>query len=325
MTHLPGPQITGSGAVETVSLTKRYGHHPALTGVDLVVPVGSVFGVIGPNGAGKTTLMRLLLDIIRPSFGQVRVLGVDPRHGGAALRRQIGYLPGDLRLDGRMRGRDLINHLASISGPVASGTIDDLADRLGLDLDRQVRALSKGNRQKLGLVQALMHRPPLVVLDEPTAGLDPLMQQEVLTLVREARDAGQTVVLSSHVLSEIEQIADEVAILREGRVATVSTVATLRQSAVRHLRVGVASGDQDALAASLRRVPGLTDLVIGDADTPQGLRLVRGTLSGAVAPFVQAIAEHPVLDLVVEEPDLEEAVLGFYAREAHADSPEEAP
>src|SRR5690554_2489430 len=214
-------------AIETRQLAKNYGNNTALHGLDLSVEEGSVFGVIGPNGAGKTTTMRLLLDIIRPTSGSAQVLGRDPRRAGAHTRRSIGFVPGELRLDGRVTGRQLLRHYARISGPVASGAIDGFADRLGLDLGRQVRTLSKGNKQKLGLVQAFMHEPRLLVLDEPTSGLDPLVQQEFLTMVREAKNKGQTVFLSSHVLSEIQQAADSVAILNAGRIVTVSDVESL--------------------------------------------------------------------------------------------------
>ena len=202
-------------AINTRALTKRYGSHTALHGLDLRVERGSVFGLIGPNGAGKTTTLRLLLDIIRPTAGEITVLGENPRAAGAKLRRRIGYIPGELRLEGRIKGGALLKHLAEISGPVPPGSIERLAERLDLDLTRPVRTLSKGNRQKLGLVQAFMHEPELLVLDEPTSGLDPLVQREFLAMLREARQAGQTVLLSSHVLSEVQQAADDVVVLAE--------------------------------------------------------------------------------------------------------------
>lgn len=211
-------------AISTRSLTKKFGRREVLHGVDFVVESGSVFGVIGPNGAGKTTTMRCLLDIIRPTSGEVRVLGKDPRLGGPELRRRIGYLPGELFLEGRVTGRKLLSHYEAISGPVPPGRIDALAERLGLDLDRHTRKLSKGNKQKLGLVQAFMHHPELLVLDEPTSGLDPLVQQEFHAMVREAQHQGQTIFLSSHVLSEVQQTADTVAILRDGRISAVESV-----------------------------------------------------------------------------------------------------
>lgn len=300
-------------AIEARGLTKRYGAATALDGLDLSVGEGAVFGVIGPNGAGKTTTMRLLLDLIRPTSGSVSVLGSDPRAGGPELRKRIGYLPGELRLEGRVTGRALLSHYARISGPISDNAIQDLADRLGLDLDRQVRTLSKGNKQKLGLVQAFMHTPPLLVLDEPTSGLDPLVQQEFLTMVGEARAAGQTVFLSSHVLSEIQQAADTVAILRQGRIVTVSSVDALRQTAVRQVRAGFAGVSATDLEEALRRIPNLTDLVATDGEA---VTEVTGTVTGDIDLFVKTIARFSVADLAIEEPDLEESVLRLYRAEA---------
>lgn len=304
-------------ALETHALTKRFGRHQALDKVDLAVEAGTVFGVIGPNGAGKTTLMRLLLDIIRPTSGEMTVLGETPRHGGAMLRRRIGFLPGELRLEGRVTGRALLKHYVDISGTVAPGVPDLLAERLNLDLSRPVRTLSKGNKQKLGVVQAFMHEPELLVLDEPTSGLDPLVQQEFLAMVREARNNGQTVVLSSHVLSEIQQAADSVAILRGGRVVTVSDVDTLRATALRRVNVTIretADATPEALRASMARNPQLAGLTISTG----AALTIAGTLEGDIDPFVKAIAAFTVVDLRVEEPDLEESVLGLYSK-ANAD------
>jgi ABC-2 type transport system ATP-binding protein len=299
-------------ALETTALTKRYGRSLALDSVDLAVEPGTVFGVIGPNGAGKTTTMRLLHDIIRPTSGSIRVLGTAPREGGAALRRRIGFLPGELRLEGRVTGRALLAHYAEISGPVAPGVIDALADRLDLDLGQHVRKLSKGNKQKVGVVQAFMHKPDLLVLDEPTSGLDPLVQQEFLGMVREARDNGQTVFISSHVLSEIQQAADAVAILRAGRIVTVSDVDSLRSTALRRVNVTIADAPADALRTAFARDPHLAALTI----TPGPIATIAGTIEGDIDPFVKAIAAFTVVDLRVEEPDLEESVLGLYAKEA---------
>ena len=301
-------------AVETTALTKRYGNVTALRGVDVTVEAGSVFGLIGPNGAGKTTMMRVLLDIIRPTSGEARVFGIDPRVGGPDLRTDVGYLPGELRLESRVRGRDLLAHLERISGPVAHGTIERLASRLGVDLSRPVRSLSKGNKQKIGLIQAFMHEPRLLVLDEPTSGLDPLVQQEFLAMVREARANGQTVFLSSHVLSEIEQAADTVAILRGGEIVAESRVEQLRRRAQRHVRVGVAEQDEAALRSTLARVKGLT-VENHHAMQSGGIANVHARLDGRIDDLVAALAVHPIEDLVIDEPDLEEVVLGFYAEQ----------
>jgi ABC-2 type transport system ATP-binding protein len=303
-------------AIETRALTKRYGLHTALDGMDLAVETGSVFGMIGPNGAGKTTAMRLLLDIIRPTSGDATVLGESPRAGGAALRRRIGFLPGELMLEGRVTGRALLAHYADISGPVPAGRIDELAERLGLDLTRHVRKLSKGNKQKLGLVQAFMHEPPLLVLDEPTSGLDPLVQQEFLTMVREAQHKGQTVFLSSHVLSEIQTAADHVAVLRNGKIVKVGDVATLRASAVRRVVVDLTHVSADSIRNTLEALPQLNDLTVMDGDIVH----ITGTVEGHIDALVKAIAPFHVVDLRVEEQDLESSVINLYSSEANNDN-----
>ncbi len=297
-------------AISTRSLTKKFGRREVLHGVDFSVETGSVFGVIGPNGAGKTTTMRCLLDIIRPTSGEVRVLGEDPRLGGPELRRRIGYLPGELFLEGRVTGRKLLSHYEAISGPVPPGRIDALAERLGLDLDRHTRKLSKGNKQKLGLVQAFMHEPELLVLDEPTSGLDPLIQQEFHAMVREARLKGQTIFLSSHVLSEVQQTADTVAILRDGRIIAVESVSGLREGAVRHLRFtadGITAHDAGAL---LGTVPGVGNVTVLESN---GTVTLSATLEGAIQPLVRTLGTLRLKDLVLEEPDLEESVLQMYS------------
>ena len=295
--------------IETHALTKRYGSRTAVDSLDLAVEPGTVFGLIGPNGSGKTTTLRMLLDIIRPTSGRALVLGVPPRAGGAALRRRIGYVPGDFRINGRARGQTLLEHFAQISAPVPTGHVDALAQRLGLDLSRPVRSLSKGNRQKLGLVQAFMHNPDLLVLDEPTSGLDPLVQREFLEMVAEAKAAGRTVLLSSHVLSEIQQSADQVAVLSLGKVVAQGDVASLRLNRLRHVRA--------SLAADRATDPALEDELAaaglqGTVAWQDGTAYIRGTVEGGVDPFVKVLARHPVLDLAVEEPDLEESVLRLY-------------
>jgi ABC-2 type transport system ATP-binding protein len=294
-------------------LVKRFGSRTAVHGLDLEVRQGEVFGVIGPNGAGKTTTMRMLLDIVRPTSGSATVLGRDPRTGGAALRRRIGFLPGELLLEGRANAGELLRHYARISGPVAPRRIPELAERLGLDLGRQIRGLSKGNKQKLGLIQAFMHDPELLVLDEPTSGLDPLVQQEFLAMVREAAGAGQTVFLSSHVLSEVEHVADRVAILREGRLLSVSDVPSLRNGAGRHVRAVLADADAAEVRALLEAVPGLRDLAVHPDAGPHATVTVTATVDGAIDPLVKSLARCTVIGLVVAEPDLEEAVLSLYA------------
>jgi ABC-2 type transport system ATP-binding protein len=283
-------------------LVKDYGKVRALDGVDLEMRDGEVFGFIGPNGAGKSTTIRILLDLLRPTAGTVRVLGVDPHAGGPALRARLGYLPGELTLEGTATARQLLGHLAKVRGGRGSERIESLAERFLLDLDRPVRTLSKGNKQKVGVIQALMHRPELALLDEPTSGLDPLLQQEFLTLVREERDAGTSVFLSSHVLSEVEGVADRVALVRDGRIAIVDDVAALRASAGQRLDVTFAAD------VPLGALAGVEGLVI------EGLR-ARGIWRGDPGPLIAALAQLPVARLELRDRDLEELVLDAYRTE----------
>ncbi len=280
-------------------LVKDYGDVRALDHVDLHVEQGEIFGFIGPNGAGKSTAIRILLDLLRPTAGHVAVLGEDPRAGGAQLRSRIGYLPGELLLDGTATARQLLEHLADVRGGRGSVRIEPLAERFRLELDRPIRTLSKGNKQKVGVIQALMHRPELALLDEPTSGLDPLLQQEFLMLLREERSAGVSVFLSSHVLSEIEDVADRVALVRDGRIVVIDSVAALRAAAGQRLDVTFAS------EIPLRALAGVEEL---DVD---GLR-VRGVWHGPPAPLLSALAGLPVLHVELRDRDLEELVIDAY-------------
>lgn len=299
--------------IETQALQKKYGNHQAVNGIDVRVERGSVFGLIGPNGAGKTTVLRMLLDIIRPSSGELKVLGETPRRSGAALRKRIGYLPGEFKLVTRTTGGALLRHLAQISGPVETRNISRLADRLGLDLTQPVRSLSKGNKQKLGLVQAFMHQPELLILDEPTSGLDPLMQREFLSMVREARDNGQTVLLSSHVLSEIQHTADEVAVLAQGEILAHGDVASLRLSSVSRLQASIIGDSAEIVLTRLSQVKSLEGLDVESA-VSGGLIRVSARVRGDMDPVVRVLAQFTVQDLTIEEPDLEESIIDLYAR-----------
>lgn len=296
-------------AVEAVGLRKSFGSFEALRGVDLAVQPGTVFGLIGPNGSGKSTTLKILLDLLRPSAGEVRVLGESPLRGGARLRTRIGYLPGELRLRGHTTGRRLLRFYAGVSGGVDASHAEVLAERLGLDLDRKIGALSKGNKQKLGLVQAFMHRPELLILDEPTSGLDPLVQREFHRMLTEACAAGQTVLLSSHVLSEVQHTAHEVAVLSEGRVIAAGDVDTLRLRSLRRVNAGIATNDAPSTEAAIRREPALAGLRV--EPDPLGVRLT-GTSHGDIGPLVATLARFEIRDLTLEEPDLEESVLHLY-------------
>lgn len=302
-----------TSAIAAHELQKSYGKRLAVDGVDLRVEQGAVFGLVGPNGAGKTTMLRMLVDIIRPTSGELTVLGGSPRRSPASLRRRIGYLPGELKLSERVRGGPLLRHLAQISGPVTPGTIEALAERLGLDLSRPVRTLSKGNRQKLGLIQAFMHQPALLVLDEPTSGLDPLAQREFLDMVREAQRAGQTVVLSSHILSEIQHVADDVAVLAHGKIVARGDVSALTASAVSRVRAVLAETTVERVSTATSELSTFEDLSIAGA-ADGNLVSLSATVRGEADPFMKALAGFTVRSITVEEPDLEESVLALYGR-----------
>ena len=248
-----------TAVIETEGLAKYYGKRRGLESLDLEVRSGEIYGFLGPNGAGKTTTIRLLLDLLRPTSGRATVLGTEPHAGGAALRRRIGYLSGDFVVDGGQTGGELLAHLGHLRGGVARERIDALADRLGLDPRVRIRSLSKGNRQKLGLVQAFMHEPELLILDEPTSGLDPILQQTFLDLVEEAKVAGQTVFMSSHVLSEVQRSADRVGIIRDGRMVDVEAVDVLRRRAVRHVELHF---DEPVAIEAFAGLPGVSDVTL---------------------------------------------------------------
>jgi ABC-2 type transport system ATP-binding protein len=293
--------------IETQSLTKRYGAVRGIEDVTMSVAAGEVFGFLGPNGAGKTTMIRTLLDLQRPTSGAARVFGLDSRRDSRAIRARLGNLPGDFTMDAKLSGNDLLRYCAAVRGMDGIGAAPQLAQRFEANLERTAGTLSKGNRQKIGLIQALFHEPELLVLDEPTSGLDPLMQEEFLKVLGEHRDRGGTIFLSSHDLAEVERICDRVAIIREGRLAAVEDVAEMRRRS--YHRVAIEFADP-VDAAELDRIPGVTDLSVEGARVTFHVR-------GDVDPVVKAAARHTVVDIELVEPTLEEMFLTYYSeREA---------
>jgi ABC-2 type transport system ATP-binding protein len=288
--------------VRTRGLVKDYGRTRALAGLDLEVRRGEVFGFIGPNGAGKSTTIRVLMDLLRPTAGEVEVFGVAPAAGGPALRSRLGYLPGELSMAGKVTSREHLQHLAALRGGRGGDRIEALAERFSLALDRPVRTLSKGNRQKLGVIQAFMHEPELLVLDEPTSGLDPLLQHEFLELVRESAARGATVLMSSHVLREVESVADRVAIIREGRLLDVDSVQGLRQRAGQRVELRFADPPDPAAFAGLPGVEGAT---------VEGATL-RCRLHGEPDALLKAAAAHRVTGWTARDRDLEDMFMDVY-------------
>lgn len=291
-------------AISVHGLKKSYGRVEALRGVDLEIMRGEIFGFLGPNGAGKTTTIRCMLDLIRPDGGTLQVLGINPQVDPVAVHARTGYLPGELALEDNATGEQQLRFLAALRGNRLDwGHVQRLAERLNLDLRRPIKNLSKGNKQKIGVVQALMSRPELLLLDEPTVGLDPLLQHEVLRMVLEAREEGATVFFSSHILSEVQEIADRVGIIRAGALVEVAETRSLVERSLRRVRLRFRD---TAPADVLSRIPGLTLLTGGD-----GATLVL-QVEGEVDALVKALAAYPVVELDTERPTLEEVFLAYY-------------
>ncbi len=289
-------------AIRTRGLSKDYGEGRGLFDLDLQVGRGEIFGFLGPNGAGKSTTMRLLVGLISPTTGSAELLGQEmPARPG--LRRRVGYLPGDFALYPKLSGGAMLDYLADLRGGVDRRFLGDLVERFGAQLDRPTHELSTGNRQKLGLIQAFMHRPELLILDEPIAGLDPLVQQSFHDLLRQVCEAGGTVFLSSHTLSEVERVADRVAIVRRGRLAVVDSLDNLRAIAVRTLEIEFA-GDGPS-EHELLELPGVRE-VNGESSH------VVVSYEGSVDPLLKAVAAHEVRAIRSRDDDLEQIFLGYY-------------
>ena len=288
--------------IETEKLTKSYGPFRGVVDVDLAVNAGEVFGFLGPNGAGKTTTIRILLDLIRPTSGRATVFGIDSNADPVAIHRRIGYLPGEWNLYDRLTGRETITYFANLRGGLDRAYVDQLVERLDLDPSRRFREYSRGNKQKVGLICALQHRPDLLILDEPTAGLDPLVQQTFNEVLFEARAAGRTVFLSSHIISEVERTCDRVAIIREGRIVRLDTVEGVRALAAHEVELRFA---EPVPAAPFTAIPGVINLV------EEG-RTLRMLVTGPIAPVVRLAGQYELVDFVSREPSLEEVFLSEY-------------
>ena len=298
--------MTSQPAIRTQGLTKHYGTVEALIDLDLDVVPGEVFGFLGPNGAGKTTTIRTLLDEIRPPSGTASILGLDCRRDSVAIRRRIGYVPGDLAMYPSLTGRDTLTYFANLRGGVDWAYVGELAERLGADLAKKVGDLSSGNRQKIGLIQAFMNRPDVLIMDEPSSGLDPLVQREFHAMMREVAAEGRTVFLSSHTLSEVQRVADRVGILRHGRLIALESVAEMRSKAIRQVVFEFGSPVDPAVFDG---VPGVRSVEATERRTVL-------SFDGKMAALLKIAEQHDVLDVTTEEADLEEIFLTYYRDEA---------
>jgi len=295
---------TTTQAIRTKGLTKFYGSFQALHSVDLTVVRGEIFGFLGPNGAGKTTAIRCLLDLIHRDGGEISVLGIDPAADPVEVKRRTGYMPGELHFDQSMTPEALFRYFNDLRSKAADWAhVRSLADRLDLAIKQPIRNLSHGNKQKVGIVQALMHKPELIIMDEPTQGLDPLMQQEVLRLLREAQAAGSTVFFSSHIMSEVESVAQRVGIIRGGRMVEVADPKTLGTRSLNRIHIRF---KKMVDSTSLGKIKGVTLL---SEENGNGVRL---QVEGEVDDLIKALANFPVRDFETERPSLEEAFLAFY-------------
>lgn len=295
--------------IETEHLSKVYsGGNQALDDLTLVVEPGEIFGYLGPNGAGKTTTIHLLLDVIRPTRGKARLFGQDVRRDRTAIHERIGFLPAELNLWNARTAREVIDHFARMRGGVDKTWLSTLIERLQFDASRRIRSYSTGNKRKLGLILAMMHRPELLILDEPSSGLDPLMQQTFNQLMLEAKSEGRTVFLSSHVLGEVQAICDRVGILNAGQLQMVSRVDALTHAAFRWVTVRL-RGPVSAL--QLDAIPGVADVTVIE----EGVRL---RLTGDFDPLLRALDGTYVEDVDIQRPTLEEIFLTYYTPAAPA-------
>ena len=291
-------------AILIKDLIKSYGNVQALRGVDLEVKRGEIFGFLGPNGAGKTTTIRCMLDLIRPQGGSILILGEDPQVDPVYVRTYVGYLPGELSMESNLRVENQLHYYNDLRrNKIDWNYVRELADRLELDLAMPIKNLSKGNKQKVGVVQALMPRAKVLLLDEPTAGLDPLMQQEVYRLLREAKNNGATVFFSTHIMSEAEALAERVAIIREGVIVEEAEPSHLVSMVMRRVRIRF---KQPVDVSPLTSIEGVSLLSQSNGNN------IRLQVEGEMDDLIRALADFPVSDLETEHPSLEEIFLTYY-------------
>jgi ABC-2 type transport system ATP-binding protein len=298
--------MTDQIAIKTVGLSKYYGDVRALVDLDLEIQRGEIFGFLGPNGAGKTTMIRTILDEIRPTAGSAWILGMDSHEQTVEIRKSVGYVPGDLAMYPNLTGRDTITYFANLRGGVDWLYVDELADRLDADMTKKVGDLSSGNRQKIGLIQAFMNKPEVLIMDEPSSGLDPLVQREFQSMLREVTANGSTVFLSSHTLSEVQRVADRVGIIRHGKLIALESVASLRSKGLRTVELFF---DEAVDGEVFDPVPGVSDVAVQNHH-------VTLSFSGQMETLLNVVTDtYTLVDISTQEADLEEIFLAYYRDE----------
>ena len=282
--------------------TKRYGSFRGVDDISLEINHGEVFGFLGPNGAGKSTTIRTMLNFISPSDGSIKIYGLDSVKDYKEVKKHVGYLAGDIALYDSMTGRKLLMHLSALGKQTDWKYVDKLADNLKADLDRPIKSLSKGNKQKIGLIQAFMHKPDLLILDEPTSGLDPLMKQVFYDMVLEMKQAGKTVFVSSHDLTEVQKICDRAAFIRDGKLIGVENIVAADSMNVRRYAVTL---ERPVRAGAFKKIKNVTDVKL------EGKKMIV-TISGSVGPFIRELATVSPVDLDEQETTLEDLFMHYY-------------
>lgn len=290
-------------AIVTEDLTKHYGNVRAVVDLNLSIQPGEIFGFLGPNGAGKTTTIRTLLDELRPTAGRASILGLDTHDKTVEIRKHIGYLPGDLAMYPNLTGKDTLTYFANLRNGVDWSYVNQLANRLDADLSKKVGDLSSGNRQKIGLIQAFMNRPEVFIMDEPSSGLDPLIQREFQMMIREEANEGHAVFLSSHTLSEVQRVADRIGIIRHGNLVAVEIVSELKSKAIRRIELDFSTSVESSV---FEAIPGVREVLIEDH---------RAVFSydGKMETLLKTVMDqYDLLDIHTQEADLEEIFLTYY-------------
>ncbi|HSX58551.1 MAG TPA: ABC transporter ATP-binding protein [Candidatus Saccharimonadales bacterium] len=289
--------------IKTENLTKYYGKNLGVESLNLEIKEGEVFGYLGLNGAGKTTTIRLFLNFINPSSGNVSIFGLDPTKESHKLNDFIGYLPGEVHLYERLSGRDHLKYQASLRNKVDWSYVETLADRFNANLHKPIRSLSHGNKQKIALIAAFMVKPKLLILDEPTTGLDPLIQREFYNLVAEVNKEGTTVFISSHILPEVERICHRVGIIRSGNLVVTEDIENLKKKAIRPIEVHFTKAPKVEI---FQKIPGINNPVLHD-------NILRANIKGTMDPLIKELAKYEVENLITAEPDLEQIFLNYYS------------